>query len=103
MSAGNAKTGDDVGTSVWKQELEMELTGSHVHLKLQEDRSDELQCVFEPVSSRTSLYLSGFMGKSGSYDFCPSKDAAAFLLMKTFVPPWMEATGGLGITCTPTL
>lgn len=46
---GNTSTGDDVGTSVWKQELEMELTGSHVHLKLQEERKYELECVFEPV------------------------------------------------------
>lgn len=36
--AENTSTGDDEGTSVWKQELEMELTGSHVQLKLQARR-----------------------------------------------------------------
>lgn len=81
----------------------MELTGSHVQLKLQGERNHELARVFESVSSGTPPYLSGFMGKSGSYDFCPSKVATAFLLMKTLVPPWMEATGGLGTTRTLTL
>lgn len=81
----------------------MELTGSHVHLKLQEDRNVERKGALESVESRTLPYLSGFVGKSGSYDLCPSKDATVFLLMKTLVPPWMEATGGLGTTCTLTL
>lgn len=47
--------GDDVGTSVWKQELEMELTGSHVHLKLHEDRTCERTCVRGRLKQRTSL------------------------------------------------
>lgn len=33
---GNLSTGDVIGISVWKQELEMELMGSHVHRKLKE-------------------------------------------------------------------
>ena len=35
--AGNATTGNEVGTSRWKQELAMELTGLHVQLKLRRE------------------------------------------------------------------
>lgn len=70
--AGNTSTGDEVGTSWWKQELVMELTGLHVQLKLRrENQKQRAECtdlsrIFPEVQRKVILYLTGFVGKSGS-------------------------------------